>query len=92
LIKALDGEHESRLLKKSGPHGRNREHNGFQGRPERNRTAAEISFSNSLLEVFRGAPKGALFEAYLSPSQFEDSNVVRSVPACHFSRQPSNLL
>jgi hypothetical protein len=32
-------------LKKSDASGRNREHNGIQGSPERNRTAAEMSFS-----------------------------------------------
>jgi hypothetical protein len=48
-------------------------------------------FFNSLLEIFRGAPEGAPFEAYLSPTQFEDSKVVRAVLACHFSRQPSSL-
>src|ERR1700684_3250914 len=36
-----------RLLKKSTTHGRNREHNGIQGSPERNRTAAEVSFSTA---------------------------------------------
>ena len=36
LIKALDGEHESRLLKKSTARVRNREHNGIQRSPERN--------------------------------------------------------
>jgi hypothetical protein len=37
----------SRLLKKSAEHDRNREHNGIQGSPERNRTAAEMSFSTA---------------------------------------------
>jgi ribosome-binding protein aMBF1 (putative translation factor) len=45
MLKALDGEHESRLLKKSDASGRNREHNGIQGSPERNRTAAEMSLA-----------------------------------------------
>ena len=44
------------------------------------------------LDLFRGASKGALFDAYLSPTQFEDSKAVRGVLACYFSRQPSSLL
>jgi hypothetical protein len=44
------------------------------------------------LVVFRGAPKRALFEAYLNPTQFEDSKAVRGELACHFSCQPSSLL
>jgi len=40
------------------------------------------------LVVFRGAPKGALFEAYLSPTQFEDSKAVRGELACYFSCEP----
>ena len=35
----------SRVLKKSIVWRRNREHNGIQRSPERNRTAAEMSFS-----------------------------------------------
>ena len=37
----------SRVLKKSVAWGRNREHNGIQRSPERNRTAAEMSFSTA---------------------------------------------
>jgi hypothetical protein len=38
------------VLKKSAARERNREHNGIQGSPERNRSAAETSFFNTLIE------------------------------------------
>ena len=44
------------------------------------------------LEVFRGAPKRALLETYLKPTQFEYSKGICGVLARNFSRYPSSLL
>jgi hypothetical protein len=46
-LQKMPDQTPNRLLKKSAAHGRNREHNGIQGSPERNRTAAEMSFSTA---------------------------------------------
>jgi hypothetical protein len=45
LVKTYDAGFRSDV--KSAERGRNREHNGIQRSPERNRTAAEMSFSTA---------------------------------------------